>query len=144
MTTFRGTRQMPVIATESADEIGAVEHYAVRDGRIRSIHVRGGKRHALLLDWADVSFGNDAVMVEREDDLHEARDEFEHRAAAGELVMLDKRVLRDDGDELGTVSDVEFDPEEGTIIAVHVGDRTIAGRELRGVGDYAVVVTDGS
>lgn len=142
MTGFRNTRGLPVIATGTAEEIGAIEHFVVRHGRIEAIHVGGGRRHPALLDWSDVrSFGDDAVMIDDETRLHEASGDVEEQAARGDLVMLDKRVLRDDGDELGTVGDVEFDPDDGCITGLVVDGTTLPGDRLRGVGTYAVVVT---
>lgn len=143
MTGFRATRGLPVIETATAEEIGSVEHYLVRDGRLEAIHVGGRRRHPAFLDWSNVAtFGEDAVMVDDAGRVHEPRDEVEERAARGELVMLDKLALSESGDELGSVTDVEFDPSDGTVVAFTVDGESIPGERLCGVGGYAVVVAD--
>jgi sporulation protein YlmC with PRC-barrel domain len=45
------------------------------------------------------------------------------------------------GDELGTVTDVEFDGGSGSVTRLRLDDHEVAGVRLRGVGSYAVVVT---
>ncbi len=63
------------------------------------------------MSWSDVAaFGDDAVIVPDDDVLRDASNDREHRALRDELVMLDKRVLDDVGDEHGSVADVVFEP----------------------------------
>ena len=43
------------------------------------------------------------------------------------------------GDEIGTVDDVEFDPETGEVTSLILASGDIAGTRLVGIGSYAVV-----
>lgn len=139
MTTFGAARGMPVLTRSTAEQVGEVKHFVVEGGRVRSLQVEGG-RHGQLIAWDDVSFGDDAVIIEDTGVLRDAKDDREGRALRGELELLGKRVLSDSGDELGEVSEVSFDPDDGTIISVAVPGATIAGDRFIGVGSYAVVV----
>jgi uncharacterized protein YrrD len=141
MTTFQDAHGVPVLAKESAEQVGAVEHFVVAQGRVRAIHIAGGK-HGRLVDWADViSFGDDAVVVASESVVRDATDDREARALRGELDLVGKRVLTDIGDELGDIADVTFDAEDGTILSLRVDDgSTVAGDRLCGAGSYAVVI----
>jgi sporulation protein YlmC with PRC-barrel domain len=140
MSTFNDTRGIPVVSKASAEHIGVVKHFVVTDGHVQAIHVDGGK-HGLLVDWADVSaLGDDAVLVDDATVLSEASDDRQARALRGDLVMVGKRALDDVGDDIGTVSDVSFDPVDGRIESLTVAGDAIEGERLRGVGSYAVVV----
>lgn len=143
MTTFRETRGIPVVTKSSAEQIGSVKHFVVEDGHVSALHVDGGKKHGQLVSWTDIAaFGADAVVVASDEVVHEAATERENRALHDELVVLDKLVLDDDGNEHGTVSDVTFDPNEGVIESITIsGGDTLDGARLRGVGSYAVVIS---
>ncbi|HVX44890.1 MAG TPA: PRC-barrel domain-containing protein, partial [Mycobacteriales bacterium] len=54
--------------------------------------------------------------------------------------VLGKRVLTDRGDEVGSVSDIEFDPETGAVRALLLGKEEISGERLHAIGSYAVIV----
>ncbi len=142
MTSFRSTRGIPVMTKSSAEQVGAVKHFVVTDGRIEAVHVDGGKKHGQFVRWTDIAaFGDDAVVVADDDVLRDASNDRENRALRDELVMLDKRVLDDVGDEHGQVSDVTFDPIDGKIESLTIGDGdTLSGDRLLGVGGYAVMV----
>jgi uncharacterized protein YrrD len=139
-TTFRTTRGLPVIVRSSADRVGAVARHLVRDGAVRAVQVAGGSGDRFV-DVSDVcSWGDDAVVVAGSDAVRDAADEWEERVGSGDLEMLDKRVLDDGGDELGSVSDVSFDTESGRLESLRVERESVAADRLRGVGSYAVVV----
>ena len=54
---------------------------------------------------------------------------------------MGKRLLTDDGTEIGTVDDIDFDPTGGAVKAVVTRGGPVAGDRLRGCGSYAVIVT---
>jgi len=139
MNTFGDAQGIPVLSKATAEEIGEVKHFVVENGRVHALHVEGGK-HGRLVGWRDVAFGDDAIVVENADVLRDANDDREARAMRGELVLMGKRVLSDVGDELGDLSDVTFEPDDGTIISMLVNGDVIDGERLVGVGSYAVVV----
>ncbi|WP_375501822.1 PRC-barrel domain-containing protein [uncultured Jatrophihabitans sp.] len=141
MTTFNEADGRKVVSTSNAETVGKIHGFVV--------DVRGPYLVALqlkktnsgdTLHWNDITaFGTDAVtvadagkIVAAGEDLAPLLDKRNH--------VLKKRVLTTNGDELGTVQDVEFDPVTGEIVSVHVGETAVPGKALVGIGHYAVVV----
>jgi sporulation protein YlmC with PRC-barrel domain len=56
------------------------------------------------------------------------------------LELVGMRVLSDLGNDLGTISDVVFDPVTGVIETLVVGDREVPAASLLGVGSFAAIV----
>ena len=142
---FSQARKHEVVSTASATRVARVDGFVVRPGPPRVALLRLGKVSGAgtLLDWADVQgFGPDAVTVADEATIRPASDALEQRAEAKELEILSKLILTERGTDLGTVTDVDFDPETGAVTALITANETIAGDRLIGLGGYAVVVTD--
>jgi sporulation protein YlmC with PRC-barrel domain len=139
---FRGATGRKVISRASAGDLGIVSHFLVDVGQRRiAALVVGRGRKARLIDWAQVSgFGPDAVMVSDEGSLRAAAGDREQAAADGKLDMLGKRTLTETGNEVGTISDVTFDPATGAVEMLQIGDRQIPADSMLGSGTYAVVV----
>jgi sporulation protein YlmC with PRC-barrel domain len=142
MTSIRELLGTPVIAKDSAAELGEVEHVLVEDRSIRALHVDGkGASHAGFITWDDIAaVGADAVVVHDAGVIRDPETEEEQRAARGDLELLDKRAIASTGDEIGTVSDVAFDVDTGTITTLTLGEETVDGGRLRAAGSYAVVI----
>ncbi len=87
MNTFGSAQGAPVLAKSNAEKIGEVKHFVVEQGKVRALHVEGGK-HGRLVGWDDVVFGDDAVVVESVDVLRDAIDDREARALRGERVLI--------------------------------------------------------
>jgi sporulation protein YlmC with PRC-barrel domain len=133
-----------VISRTSAEELGNLAHIVI-DVKRRQISslVVGKGRKALLIAWGQVSgFGPDAIMIADETALQEPRDDGEQAAADGKLELVGKRALSDIGNDLGTVSDVVFDPDTGAIQSILVGDREHPAVSLLGAGSFAVIVRE--
>jgi uncharacterized protein YrrD len=87
--------------------------------------VSEGKKHSSLVDWDHVSgFGPDAVMVDS-DTLRPPANDQEQAAVDGKLELVGKRALTETGNNQGSITDVEFDPDTGTIGSVLVGEQRI-------------------
>lgn len=54
--------------------------------------------------------------------------------------LLGKRVLNTRGEDLGEVTDVDFDPDSGSARSLLVASADIDGDRLIGIGSYAGVV----
>jgi sporulation protein YlmC with PRC-barrel domain len=130
-----------VVSTSSAETVGRVDEFIV-DARRRAIVALSLKRTdgGDTLLWTDiVAFGADAVTVTAADKIVDAAPAIvalsgkDHR-------LVGKRVLTADGDDIGTVDDVEFDADTGTITSLLLATGDVAGDRLVGVGSYAVVV----
>ena len=141
MTSFSDADGIKVVSTSTAETVGRV-HGLVVDVRGPSVVALQLKKtdSGDILRWSDIAaFGADAVTVadagrigQGGDDLAPLLDKRNH--------VLKKRVLTTGGDELGEVKDVEFNPATGSITTLHVGDRSVPGSALIGIGHYAVVV----
>jgi sporulation protein YlmC with PRC-barrel domain len=131
-----------VVSRASAEELGSLSYIVVDvPGRTVSSLVVGKGRKAALVDWDQVSgFGPDAVMIADESALHEPRDDRESAAAGGKLELVGRRVLTDMGEVLGESSDVVFDPANGTVETLVIGEQELPATSILGAGSYAVVV----
>jgi uncharacterized protein YrrD len=90
--------------------------------------------------WSDIlAFGADAVTVTSAGKIVDASPAITALSGKGHH-LLGKRVITAAGDELGTIDDVEFDADTGTITALAVASGDVAGARLVGVGSYAAVV----
>jgi len=141
MSSLRALLRRPVVATDTAEQLGVVEGVVVDPAQRRILAVHLGAKTDTFVSWDDVhSVGSDAVMVSSSAAARAPRGPFEERAAAGVHIAPGKRLLDDGGDELGEVDDVEFDDSTGAVEGLSVGDTTVTSDRLRGVGSYAVVV----
>lgn len=130
-----------VVSTSTAESVGKVAGFLVDAGSRAVAAVKVKKAPAGdSLAWADiVGFGADAVTVADAAAITAAPsylaelDDKAHR-------LLGKRVLSAGGDELGSVSDIDFDVGSGTLTELVMADQTVAAHRLLGVGSYAVVV----
>src|ERR1700692_2271953 len=138
---FAAASGRAVISRTSAEELGGLAHIVVDVKRRQvALLVVGKGRKALLVAWEQISgFGPDAVMIADESALQEPRDDREQAAADGKLELGGKRALSDPGNDLGTITDVVFDPETGAIEGILVDDREEPAASLLGVGSFAVV-----
>jgi len=136
----------PVIAIDTAEEIGDVKHFVVSTdvSRVERLHIDGRKKNALFAEWASLeSFGADRVMVTAADDPSESDDDRDLDAAKGNVELLGARVLDTAGFEHGTVSDAIFDADTGSIIAIITSEQVrVEQSHVHSLGSYAVVVAD--
>jgi len=132
-----------VVSTASAATVGSI-HELVIDPQTAAVVAMILKKtdDGDTLRWSDiVAFGADAVTVTGADKLTSTPPEIADLHRKTHRIM-GKRVLTSAGDELGTVADVEFDPDTGGVTALVLGDGRVAGGRLVGAGSYAVVVRD--
>jgi sporulation protein YlmC with PRC-barrel domain len=132
----------PVLSTADAQELGRVDTVVVdpRSRSVRAYRLGGGKW--CIPTESTKSVGADAVMVEGADAIVEPRDDLEQRAVERNLQIIGSRALTDHGNEIGTVSDLDFDTETGRVESLSIGSNVIPADELIGLGSYAVVVRD--
>ena len=141
---FSETKGRKVVAMSTADTVGQVRGFLV-DPASRSVVALRLKKtdQGDVLRWKDLTaFGVDAITVGDPTAITELDGEL--KALRGKRRrLLKKRVLSTGGDELGTVADVEFDPDTGTLtnIMLHE-DAEVSADRLVGIGSYAVVVKE--
>lgn len=132
----------PVLSRSDARELGRLDNVVIdpNEHRISAYRLSGG-RWVVPADGPG-RIGHDAVMVDDPTDIREAQTDIERRAVDRDVQIIGARVLTDRGNEIGTVTDLEFDADSGHIEALSVGSERISGDDLLGVGTYAVVVLD--
>lgn len=141
---FSEARKRAVVNTATATRVARVDGFVVLPGPARVALLRLGKVSGpgSLLAWEDVQgFGPDAVTVATDAVIRPPRDDLEQRAENSDLEILGKRLLSEQGTELGTVTDVDFDPETGAVTSLITKTDTVAGQRLIGLGGYAAVVS---
>lgn len=134
-----------LVDTSTADTVGKVDGFLL-DPASQSIAALEFKKtdHGSVVAWGDLlAVGADAVTVAGTDVMVEPDGRLADLATKDGQV-LKKRVLSDAGEDLGSVHDVDLDPETGAVIELVVGEKkhrhSVAGSRIRGVGSYAVVV----
>ena len=141
MSSFTALKGKPVIAHDSAEQIGSVQSVVVvpEEARVIALFIGGKKSGGEFVSWDDISaLGDDAVMVTTST-ARLADGELEQRVAGGIALDPGERVLDEVGDELGTVDDFELDAETGVLQSVRVDDVELAADRLLGIGSFAVV-----
>ncbi len=142
---FSDLKGRKLVDTSSADTVGKVDGFLIDPDTQGVVALEFRKTdHGSFVTWGDltavgadaVTIGDPSVLVEPQDRLAE----LAHKKRS----VLKKRVLSTDGDDLGSVRDIDLDPESGKLVALLVGDKKqpqhIAGDRLLGIGSYAVVV----
>ena len=134
-----------LVDTSTADTVGKVDGFLL-DPATRTVAGLEFKKtdHGSVVTWSDLTaVGADAVTVAGATVLSDPEGRLADLATKDGQV-LKKRVLSDAGIDLGSVHDIDFDPESGALLELIVGSKkqrhSIAGSRLRGVGSYAVVV----
>jgi sporulation protein YlmC with PRC-barrel domain len=139
---FAAASGRKVVSRTSAEELGNLAHVVidVKRRQVASLVVGKGRK-ALLIDWEQVSgFGPDASWSPTRASKYLPRDDRERAAADGKLELVGKRALSDMGNDLGTVTDVQFDPVTGGIESLVLGDREEPAASLLGAGSFAAIV----
>ena len=138
---FSDAKGRKVVSTSTAEKVGKVTEFVVDPASrsVLAVHLKKAESGDTLR-WSDITgFGEDAVTVPGTDVITETPADVAALSDKAHRV-LGKRVLDSRGDELGEVKDVDFDPTNGTITALVLADRRVAGIRLVGIGSYAVVV----
>ncbi len=142
MTWFSEAIGRQVISRDDAEAQGDLSSFVVeaKTGKVVAL-VIGSGRKASAYDWGQVTgFGPDAILVEGP----AASKEQTSDAASGRNDPLGKRLLTVLGEEIGTVTDIEFDPDTAGLRSLRSSAGSVVDSErLRGVGSYAVVVDVG-
>lgn len=127
-----------VVDTSTAEAVGRVEGLVIDvDGGVVAAIVVGGR----VVSWADAEgVGSDAVTLRSSELLGEPGTDAARSAVAGSSDPVSKRVITEDGFELGKVVDIEFDPDSGVLDRLVLDDGEVGAGRLLGVGSFAVVV----
>ncbi len=130
-----------VVSTSTAGTVGQIDGFVV-DPQTHSLVALTVKksRHGDTLLWSSVTaFGVDAVTVQAADAITKCNDAV--AALSGkDRRMIGKRVLNTGGEDLGAVTDADFDPATGRLTTLRLESGDIDGERLVAIGSYAAVV----
>jgi sporulation protein YlmC with PRC-barrel domain len=143
MMRFSESRGLELVDTKRAVSIGTVDGFVVdpRTHRITALRLTHVDADGEFVDYDELEgFGRDAVTVAGSGRIRPARDQRDEGVASRDLDLVGKRLLTESGNEVGEITDVEFDPSDGTVTELFTPRASIAGDRLIGVGSYAVVV----
>ncbi|RLV51111.1 hypothetical protein D9V37_04110 [Nocardioides mangrovicus] len=130
-----------LVSTTTADTVGKVNGFLLDPASRRLVALQFKKTpQGKYARWGDLAgVGGDAVTIAETDKITDADDQLSGFVGKDHEV-LKKRVLSTEGDELGKVRDIEFDPDTGTLQALVVDGNEVHASRLVGVGSWAVVV----
>ncbi|MFC8132068.1 PRC-barrel domain-containing protein [Streptomyces sp. NPDC057302] len=132
----------PVISAEDARPAGEVAGLGIdpRTRRITELYLRDAKGGDSV-PWSEVrGVGPDAVIIDA-GATTEAAGSSSHSKAHKRLIG--KRVLTEYGEDIGTLTEVTFDPDTGAVGDLYVGREQVPGSRLVGLGPYALVLGAG-
>ncbi len=136
---WRAALGREVVDTSSAKKVGTVAGLVLDPEASEIVAMVVGSE---VIGWKDAGgIGEDAVTISSADMLRGPSSELESAGVSGVADPISKPMLTEDGHELGTVSDVEFDETTGKIRRLVLDDDRIKGSRLIGVGSYAVMVS---
>lgn len=141
--TFNAAEGRPVVAGDTAEDIGEVKGFVLGPdaSSIEAVHVSGKGRKAEVVAWSNIrSFGTGVVVVERASAPERPATDHATDAVKGKTAPRGARLLLTTGFEAGTVSDVEFDPDTGHVVSVATDQGTVDVKRLRSLGSYALVI----
>lgn len=130
-----------VVSTSTAETVGQIADFVV-DPQSHTVVALTVKKadHGDTILWSQISaFGSDAVTVTGAETIIDANSAVAELAGKDRR-LLGKRVLTSAGEDLGAVTDVEFDPDSGAIAALTLAGGPVQGNRLIGIGSYAAVV----
>ena len=138
---FTEARHRDVISAEDGECVGRLDRFVVHpaEQRVGSIRLDKVPDMHRYLSWRNIEDFGDAVTVPSAKVLRLPDGPREERIRR-DYGMLAKCVITDTGHELGRITDVAFDPTDGSLTGIVLEDGAVAGRRVLGVGPHAVVV----
>lgn len=130
-----------VVSQSTAETVGQVADFVIdpQSHSIVAVTLKKTQHGDTVLWSALTAFGVDAVTIPEAEAIVDASDAV--AALSGkDHRLLGKRVLNTDGEDLGKVTDAEFDPATGRLTAVVLANDSVRGDRLIGIGSYAAIV----
>jgi uncharacterized protein YrrD len=157
--TIKGTKVigLKVITRDKGEQIDTVDDilYSSVDHRVHGLLVNSGGLfgEAKVIPIEDVnSIGENAIIVDSKENLHHAKElpETLSRLAKSDNYLTETKIVTETGDELGTISDLNFNEETGEVESFEVsqgalknvgtGIKTILPQDIITVGKDATIV----
>jgi uncharacterized protein YrrD len=143
-------RGREIVSVQEAHKLGKVREvlFETQPLRVAALKASGDDGEFIIALGHISRFGPDAVMVESPSVREIAREARESERTLEELTHL--KVVDEDGQGLGTVRSIEFDPENGEVLRLTSGEggmlgmggmtATIRAAGIRGVGTDLLTV----
>ncbi len=130
-----------VVSTSTAETVGQIADFVIDPQSHSLVALTVKKTHqGNTLLWTRITaFGVDAVTIPAAEVITDANDAVAALSGKDQR-LIGKRVLSTAGEDLGSVADVDFDPENGRLITLSLAAGGIAGERLIAIGSYAAVV----
>jgi sporulation protein YlmC with PRC-barrel domain len=132
-----------VVQPDGLGMVGSLQRLLLDPGRSTVIAAQlerpeGGD---VIMDWAHVAnVTNDSVVVHAGQVTRPADSEQEQRLIAGQLELLGKTVLTQEGDSLGELEDLELDEISGRLVRIHAADHAVPVDRLVALGPDALII----
>jgi sporulation protein YlmC with PRC-barrel domain len=137
-------RNRPVVDTSTADTVGHVSGFLIEAeaARITGLRIEGDGS-GTVLPWDKLgAFGPDAITVAHADAVRAPSGDAEKRRSDPDLDPIGKPAIEESGNGLGTVADIDFDPDTGALRAIITDVYELPADKLLGLGSYAMVFGD--
>lgn len=134
-------RRRPVVDTSTAQTVGHVDGFLIEpeSARITGLRVTADKSTSIL-PWEELAaFGPDAVTIADVNVLRAPSDPGEQHRSDPALDPIGKPAIEETGNGLGTIADVDFDPNSGALRAVITDAYELPADKMVGLGSYAMV-----
>ena len=130
-----------VVSTSTAETVGQIADFVIdpQSRTVVALTLNKTERGDTVLWTKITAFGADAVTVASAEVIIDAN-EVVTALSGKDQRLLGKRVLTTFGEDLGPVTDVDFDPDSGAVINLATADGNISGDRLIGIGSYATIV----
>ena len=133
-----------VVSTSTAETVGQIAEFVIdpQSHTAVAVTLKNADSGDTVLWTSITAFGADAVTVTGTAVIIDANDAV--AALSGkDRRLLGKRVLNTIGEDLGPVTDVDFDPDNGAVTALVLATGDVPGDRLIGIGSYAAIVHAG-
>ena len=130
-----------VVSTSTAETVGQVAEFVIdpQSHSIVALTLKKTPKGDTVLWGAISAFGADAVTVPGAEVLLDANKAVVALSGKDQR-LVGKRVLNTAGEDLGPMTDIEFDPATGVLTALTLASGAIGGDQLVGIGSYAAIV----
>jgi len=133
-----------VVSTSTAETVGQIAEFVIdpQSHTVVAVTLKNADSGDTVLWTSITAFGADAVTVTGTAVIIDANDAV--AALSGkDRRLLGRRVLNTIGEDLGPVTDVDFDPDNGAVTALVLATGDVPGDRLIGIGSYAAIVHAG-
>lgn len=137
-------RKRPVVDTSTAETVGHVDGFLIEAEASRITGLRiDGDGSGTVLPWESLgAFGPDAITIAGADAVRAPTGADEQRRSDPDLDPIGKPAIEESGNGLGTVTDIDFDPDTGALRAVITDVYELPADKLLGLGSFAMVFGD--